>query len=182
MTTSYPDRTSPVLRGLWVLDNLLGMRPPPPPPNVPDLQTKSADGHPVSLRAQMEQHRKSPACATCHVRMDPVGFSLENFDVIGHWRSATDGLPIDAAAVFADGTQFEGVRGLRTLLLNHREDFVRTFTSKLLTYALGRGVAPYDYAAIRKIMRDAAGHNDQWSSIILGIVNSTSFQMRKTAS
>jgi cytochrome c553 len=182
MVTSNPDRTSPVLRGLWVLDNLLGMRPPPPPQNVPDLETKSPDGHLLSLRAQMEQHRKSPACASCHLRMDPVGFSLENFDGIGRWRNSSGGSPIDASAVFPDGTKFDGISGLRALLLNHRDDFVRAFTTRLLTYALGRGVAYYDAPSIRKIMQDGAGQNYRWSSIILGIVNSTAFQMRRTAS
>jgi len=182
MVTSYPDRTSPVLRGLWVVDNLLGMRPPPPPPDVPDLETKSPVGQLLTPRAQLEHHRNNPSCAGCHVRMDPVGFALENFDGIGHWRTAANGSPVDVAAVFADGTKFEGVQGLRKLLLDHREDYVRTFTTKLLTYALGRGVAYYDAPSIRKIMRDAAGHNYSWSAIIQGVVNSASFQTRRTAS
>jgi hypothetical protein len=177
MVTSYPDRTSPVLRGKWVLDNMLGMPPPPPPPNVPDLDSsKSEDGRTLSLREQTERHRKDPGCASCHVRMDPLGFALENFDAIGAWHKT------DATAVLPDGTQFDGVAGLREFLLSHREDFVTTFTTKLMTYALGRAVEYYDYPAIRKVVREGAATNYRWSSIILGIVNSTPFQMRKAAS
>lgn len=177
MVTSYPDRTSPVLRGKWLLDNMLGMPPPQPPPNVPELETKGEDGRVLSIRAQLEQHRKNPACASCHVQMDPLGFALENFDAIGQWRNTND-----ASAVLDDGTQFDGVAGLRKFLLTHRDDFINTFTAKLMTYALGRGVEYYDYPAIRKITRGAAAGNFKWSTIILGIVNSTPFQMRRTES
>jgi hypothetical protein len=129
----------------------------------------------MSVRERLEQHRQNPACASCHVRMDPLGFALENFDAIGKWRNSEDGVPIDASAALPDGTKFEGVAGLRKLLLSHREQFVGTFTERLLTYALGREVEYYDLPAVRKITRDAG--DSRWSSIILGIVKSVPFQM-----
>jgi len=181
MVTSYPDRTAPVLRGVWVLENLLGMPPPPPPPNIPDLETRTADGRPLSIREQMEVHRQNPACSVCHVRMDPLGFSLENFDAIGRWRTESEGRPVDASSIFADGTPLNGVQGLKAFVLDRRENYVHAFTGKLLTYALGRHVDYRDQPAIRKIVRDAAGREYRWSAIVLGIVNSTPFQMRKTA-
>jgi mono/diheme cytochrome c family protein len=173
--TSYGNRTSPVLRGKWLLEMILGTPPPPPPPDVPPLKEKGESDHPMSVRERLEQHRQNPACASCHVRMDPLGFALENFDAIGKWRNTEDGVPIDASAALPDGTKFEGVTGLRTLLLSHREQFVGTFTEKLLTYALGREVEYYDLPAVRKITRGAS--DSRWSSIILGIVNSVPFQM-----
>jgi len=176
MVTSYPDRTAPVVRGFWVLENLLGMPPPPPPPNVPDLALVNADGRKRTLREQMELHRANPACATCHVRMDPLGFALENFDAIGRWRKESDGVPVDASAVFADGTPIDGVQGLKKFVIGHRDDYVTTFTSRLLTYALGRSVDYSDNPAIRKIIREAAANDYRWSSIISGIVKSTPFQ------
>ncbi len=182
MLTSYPDRTTPVLRGMWVLDNLLGMPPPPPPAAVPSLEQRSADGRLRSMREQMEVHRENPACAACHVRMDPLGFTLENFDAIGRWRTESNGSPVNASAVFADGTPLEGVRGLRSFVVKHRDSYVETFVAKLLTYALGRHVDYRDAPAIRAIARDAAAREYRWSSIILGIVKSTPFQMRKPAS
>jgi mono/diheme cytochrome c family protein len=182
MVTSYPDRTAPVLRGFWVLDNLLGMPPPPPPTDVPDLQPTANDGRALSIREQMERHRQNPACAACHVRMDPIGFAMENFDAIGRWRVQTSGVPVDASAVFADGTNLDGIVGLRRFLVAHRDNYVHTFVSKLLTYALGRHVDHRDQPAIRRITRDAAAADHRWSAIILGIVNSTPFQLRKTAS
>jgi hypothetical protein len=181
MATSYPDRTTPVLRGVWILD-LLGMPPPPPPPDIPDLEPKAADGRVISIREQMERHRQNPACSSCHVRMDPPGFAMENFDAIGRWRTQADGIPVDASAIFADGTPLDGIQGLRTFLLKHRDNYVHAFVGDLLTYALGRHVDYRDQPAIRKIARDAAAGDYRWSSIVLGIVNSTSFQMRKTAS
>ncbi|HXP89041.1 MAG TPA: DUF1592 domain-containing protein [Bryobacteraceae bacterium] len=178
--TSYGNRTSPVLRGKWLLEMILGTPPPPPPPDVPPLKEKGENDHPMSVRERLEQHRQNPACASCHVRMDPLGFSLENFDAIGKWRKAEDGVPIDSSAVLPDGTKFEGVAGLRKLLLSHREQFVSTVTQKLLTYALGREVEYYDMPAVRKITRDAAASDYKWSSIILGIVKSVPFQMSIT--
>ncbi len=182
MVTSYPDRTAPVVRGAWVLENLLGMPPPPPPPNVPQLQATDTAGKPRTMRAQMELHRQNPACATCHVRMDPLGFSLENFDAIGRWRTRDTGGPIDAASVFADGTPIDGVAGLRRFLLQHQDDYVETFVSKMLTYALGRHVDHRDMPAIRRIVREAAPGEFRWTAIILGIVKSTPFQMGTPAS
>jgi len=182
MVTSYPDRTAPVLRGLWALDSLLGMPPPPPPPDVPDLIPKAAGGRVLSMRERMEVHRENPACAVCHVRMDPIGFSLENFDAIGRYRTSSDGVPVDASAVFADGSPLEGVRGLRDFVVERRSNYVHTFVEKMLTYALGRHISHDDQPSIRAIVRDAADEDYSWSSVILGIANSTPFQMRRTAS
>jgi len=179
--TSYPNRTSPVLRGKWVLDNILGIPPPPPPPDVPALK-ENAGGQHVPVRQRMEQHRKDPACSVCHARMDPIGFALENFDGIGAWRTVSDGTPIDAAAAFPDGTRFDGVGGLRAMLLDRRDDFVTTLTAKLLTYALGRPLEYFDRPSVRSIARDATGKGDRWTSIILGVVQSTSFRMRRAES
>ena len=175
--TSYPNRTSPVLRGKWLLENILGAPPPPPPPDVPALKESGTDGQPRSARERMEAHRKNPTCAVCHVRMDPLGFSLENFDALGKWRTVADDAPIDAAAALPDGTRFDGVAGLRTLLVGHRGEFVRTFTEKLLAYAIGRGVAYYDLPTVRRITMKAAANDDRWSSLIMGIAGSTPFTM-----
>ena len=175
--TSYPNRTSVTLRGRWLLANLLGAPPPPPPPDVPALKEPGQDGQPQSLRKRMELHRQSAVCASCHQRMDPLGFSLENFDALGKWRTESDGAPIDAVASLPDGTRFEGIAGLRELIEGHKEDFVRTFSAKLLAYAIGRGVEPSDYPAIRKITRDAASRDYRWSAIIGGVVNSQPFSM-----
>lgn len=175
--TSYPNRTSVTLRGRWLLANLLGAPPPPPPPDVPALKEPGQDGQPQSLRKRMELHRRSAVCASCHQRMDPLGFALENFDALGKWRTESDGAPIDAAAALPDGTQFEGIAGLRRLIGSHKEDFVRTFTGKLLAYAIGRGIEPTDYPAIREISRNAASQDYRWSAIIRGIVNSPAFRM-----
>ena len=180
--TSYPNRTSVTLRGRYLLANILGAPPPPPPPDVPALRDAGADGQPRALRQRMELHRKNTVCASCHQRMDPLGFSLENFDALGKWRTESDGAPIDATASLPDGTRFEGVAGLRTLLASHKEDFVRTFTEKLMAYAIGRGTEYTDLPAIRKITRDAAPRDYRWSSIVLGIVNSTPFSMSAAGS
>ncbi len=175
--TSYPNRTAPTIRGKWVLEQLLGTPPPPPPPNVPSLK-EDASAKTATMRQRMEQHRANPACAVCHRIMDPLGFALENFDGLGRWRdSAGPGTgPIDSSGVLPDGTRFEGPVGLREVLLSKRELFVETFTERLLTYALGRGVEEYDRPVIRRIVREADDH--RWSSIILGIVKSRPFQMR----
>lgn len=175
--TSYPNRTSPVLRGRWLLDNILGSPPPPPPPDVPPLRENSADGPPRSIREQMEAHRKSPSCAVCHVRMDPLGFSLEHFDALGKWRTTIESLPIDASASLPDGTRFDGVSGLRQLMSGHQEDFARTLTGKLLAYALGRSLEASDLPAVRGITRGAAAANYRWSSLLTGIVASPPFRM-----
>jgi len=179
--TSYANRTSPVLRGKWVLENILGTPPPPPPPNIPDLVESDQDGKALSMREAMEQHRANPVCATCHNAMDPLGFALENFDGIGAWRTTDAGEPIDASGVLPDGTPFRGPAELQRVLLESKSaEFVATATERLLTYALGRGVESYDAPAIRSIIREAAPNNYRWSSLILGIVKSTPFQMRRS--
>src|SRR6185436_7620773 len=161
----------------WLLDNVLGAPPPPPPPDIPLLNEGGTDTKAMSIRQQMEAHRKNPSCAVCHVRMDPLGFSLEHFDALGKWRSASDGIPVDASGALPDGTRFEGIAGLRQLIGGHREDFARTFTQKLLAYALGRSLEARDLPAVRRIARDAAGSGYRWSSIILGVATSTPFTM-----
>ncbi len=178
--TSYATRTSPVVRGKYLLDNILGAPPPPPPPDVPALEEAAGDGHePASIRELMATHRRSPACATCHLRMDPLGFALENFDGIGRWRETDGETPIDASGLLPDGTAFDGPVEFREALLDRSGEFVRTFTEKLLTYALGRPVQHYDIPAVRGILREAAPAGHRWSSLILGIVESPPFQMRR---
>ena len=170
--TSYPNRTAPTIRGKWVLEQLLGTPPPPPPPNVPSLKD-DAGAKAMTMRQRMEQHRANPACAVCHKAMDPLGFALENFDGLGRWRdSAAPGTgAIDASGVLPDGTQFDGPGGLRKILLSKRDQFVQTFTERLLTYALGRGLEQYDLPVVRKITREASADDYRWSAIILGIIN-----------
>jgi mono/diheme cytochrome c family protein len=177
--TSYATRTSPVARGKWILENILGTPPPPPPPNVPALKEKADGSHPTTLRQRMEEHRKNPACAVCHKVMDPLGFSLENFDAIGQWRTVDGGVPIDSSGQLADGTKVNGPVSLRQALMRHPENFVSTMTEKLMTYALGRGLEYYDMPAVRSVVRDAAKNNYRFSSLITGIVNSVPFQMKK---
>ncbi|MEE2636977.1 MAG: DUF1592 domain-containing protein [Acidobacteriota bacterium] len=181
-TTSYPNRTSPTKRGLWVLENLLGSPPPPPPPEVPGLPdaTHPDEGRQLSMRERMEVHRTSPVCASCHVLMDPLGFSLENFDGIGSWRTDEGGTTIDASSTLPDGTHFNGPAGLRDLLLSREERFVETVTEKLLTYALGRGVEYTDAPAVRQVVRDTARMDYRWSSLIVSIIESAPFQMRRS--
>jgi len=178
--TSYPNRTAPTIRGKWVLEQLLGTPPPPPPPNVPSLK-EDASTQKLTMRQRMEAHRVNPACAACHKMMDPLGFALDNFDGIGGWRDSTGpgSGPIDSSGSLPDGTAFNGPDGLRDVLMKKRDMFLETFTERLLTYALGRGVEEYDYPVIRKIVRDASADNQKWSSIVLNIVNSTPFQMRR---
>ena len=176
--TSFPNRTSPVVRGKWLLENLLGMLPPAPPPDVPELPENERGESPRSIRERPEQHRRNPVCASCHATMDPLGFALEPFDAIGRWRTADGGLPIDARGSLVDGTEIDGPRGLREMLVARQDEFVRTVTEKLLTYALGRGVEYRDMPAVRRIMREAADTDHRWESIILGITRSTPFQMR----
>ena len=180
--TSNPNRTSPVLRGKFVLENLLGAPPPEPPPNIPALEETDADGKPRSLREAMEEHRESPACRVCHAPMDPIGFSLENFDAVGAWRTTFAGEPIDASGVLPDGSAFDGPTGLRDMLLARPADFVGTVTEKLMTYALGRRVEYYDMPTIRRIVREAEAADYRWSAVILGIIESAPFQMRRSES
>jgi mono/diheme cytochrome c family protein len=173
--TSYPNRTSVVLRGKYILENILGTPPPSPPAAVPPLKETGDDGKPASLRTLMERHRATPACATCHRVMDPLGFSLENFDATGRWRVKEAAGVVDASGQLADGTPVDGPVALRKALLKHPEQFVRTMTEKMLTYALGRGLEYYDMPIVRQIARDSASQNYRFSSIVLGIVNSTPF-------
>jgi hypothetical protein len=177
--TSYATRTSPVLRGKFVLDNLLGVPPPPPLPDVPALKDNTVDGH-LSVRQRLSEHRNNPTCAPCHNLMDPLGLSLEKYDAVGRRRIVEDGTSIDASGGLPDGSRFADVQGLETALLRRPELFVGTFAEKLLTYALGRGVEYYDAPATRVIVRDARSQNFRMSSIILGVVKSQPFQMRKS--
>jgi cytochrome c551/c552 len=177
MVTSYATRTSPVIRGKWVLENILGVPPPPPLPDVPALKDNTVDGN-LSVRKRLAEHRTNPACAACHNLMDPVGLSLENFDAIGRWRTAEGGAAIDATGSLPDGSTFANVNGLEQALLKRPEIFIGTFAEKLLTYALGRGIEPYDAPAIRGIVRDARADDYHVSAIILGVVKSSPFQMR----
>ena len=177
--TGYATRTSPVVRGKWVLENLLGTPPPPPPPNVPPLNEEKSAAV-LSMRERMEEHRRNPACAACHALMDPVGLSLENFDAIGRWRTLTAGLaPIDASGGLPDGTVFDGAAGLRQAILDRSDQFVRTLVDKLMTYALGRATEHYDAPAVRAVEREAKAGGYRFSDLVLGIVRSTPFQMRR---
>ena len=179
--TSRANRTSPVIRGKWILENILGTPPPPPPPNVPDLEEERDPRKVLPMREQMAAHRANPVCAACHAQMDQLGFALENFDAIGEWREIyPSGLGIDASAEFPDGTTFDGPAELRELLLSHSEEFLTTATDRLLTYALGRGLEATDAPVVRQIKRAAALENYSFASLIQGIVTSTPFQMRMT--
>ena len=178
--TSLATRTSPVVRGKWILENILGTPPPPPPPDVPALPERTDSGTGTSMRERMEAHRANPVCASCHTRMDPLGFALEHFDAVGKWREAEGDVPVDASGTLPDGTTFDGLAGLRGVLLDRSDEFVTTVTEKLLTYALGRGVEYYDRPAIRAIVREAASSDYRWSSLILGVARSVPFQMRRS--
>jgi hypothetical protein len=181
--TSYATRTSPVLRGKWLLENVLGTPVPPPPPNVPALEENHAGVAPRSVRERMEQHRKNPACAGCHNIMDPLGFALENFDATGAWRTQTEArTAVDASGVLVDGSRVDGPVSLRNALLSRPNLFVDTLTEKLMTYALGRGLEYYDMPAVRKIVRESSNRDYRFSSVVLGIVKSTPFQMRRKES
>jgi mono/diheme cytochrome c family protein len=179
--TSVANRTSPVLRGKYIISNLLNTPPLPPPPNVPELEESGPKDRPSTVREQLEQHRANPVCASCHRNIDPVGFALENFDAVGQWREATTaGLPIDAAGVLADGTEVDGPVALRQALLARPDVFVGTLAEKLTIYALGRGLEPVDMPVVRRVVRSAASDGYAMQSIIQGIVRSTAFQMRTT--
>jgi hypothetical protein len=175
--TSYANRTSPVIRGHWIMKNLLGIAPPPPPPNVPALTDNSVAAS-LPIRERLAQHRSDPSCASCHELMDPVGFALENFDAIGRWREFENGKTVDAEGGLPDGTECDGVAGLERGLLKRPEMFVGTMVERLLTFALGRGIEDYDAPAIRKIVRDAKSKDYRFSALISGIIESTPFQMR----
>jgi mono/diheme cytochrome c family protein len=183
MVTSHTDRTSPVVRGKWILENLLGAPPPPPPAMVPPLNESAQreGGKVLSMRERMEEHRSNPACSGCHTIMDPIGLAMENFDAVGAWRSHEGRVPIDASGQLLDGTKVDGIVELRRALLKQPERFAGTVTEKLLIYALGRGLGYYDMPAIRSIVRESARNNYKFSSLITGVVKSTPFQMRVKA-
>jgi len=182
IVTSVATRTSPVQRGKWILENILGTPPNPPPAGVPPLKENAIGAKAMTVRERMEAHRKDPACAGCHKVLDPIGFAMDNFDGVGAWRTlGEDGTKIDASGQLADGTKVNGVSDLRNALLSRPNVFVGTMTEKLMTYALGRGVEYYDMPAIRAVVRDAARNNYRFSSLILGVVKSTPFQMRRSA-
>ena len=181
--TSYATRTSPVLRGKWILENLLSSPPPPPPPDIPALEESSEKGEALSMRAAMEKHRANPACASCHSMMDPLGFALENFDAIGRWRDRSESNDlIDTTGVLPDGSSFRGPDEMRVALLKNPDRFVRTVAEKLLTYALGRNLESFDMPAVRSIVADSAKQNYRFSALVLSIVRSTPFQMRMSQS
>jgi hypothetical protein len=170
-----------VLRGKWVLENMLGAPPPAPPPNVPALKDKGKDGRPATVRERLEVHRANPSCSSCHSQMDPLGFALENFDAIGMWRTkGEDGALIDAGSALPDGTKLDGPAGLRNLLLRRQDELVEAITEKLMAYALGRSIQYYDYPAIRSIIRETAATNHSWSSVVVAMVKSVPFQMRRS--
>ncbi|MFN7925817.1 MAG: DUF1592 domain-containing protein [Bryobacteraceae bacterium] len=180
--TSYPNRTSVVQRGKWILENLLGTPPPPPPGEVPELKPTGKDGRKLSLREAMEQHRANPVCASCHGRMDPIGFALENFNAVGEWRAKDGAVSIDAKGKLPNGAEFDGPTGLEQLLVNqHKEQFVQTVAEKLLMYALGRGLEPHDRPTVRTILVKAARDDYRMPAFIEAIVESTPFQMRRTS-
>ena len=180
--TSYPTRTSPVLRGKWLLDTILGAPPPSPPPDVPALPEPGDGARTTSVRERLERHRQAPACATCHASIDPPGFALEQYDGLGAWRTADEfGNPIDAAATLPSGRAVEGMAGLRAWLLERPERFAGTVTEKLLSYALGRGLGHYDRPTVRAIVRDAAADDYRWSALIAGVAKSPAFLMRNAA-
>ncbi len=181
LVTSVATRTSPVARGKWILENLLGTPAPLPPPNVPPLKENEGSSQPASIRQKMEEHRNNPTCAACHKIMDPIGFSLENFDLIGRWRATDGGTGIDASGELVDGTRLDGPASLRKALMSRSDVFVRTMTEKLLIYGTGRALRYYDMPVVRSIAHDAAQNNNRFSSIILGIVKSDPFQMRVKA-
>ncbi|MEW6320783.1 MAG: DUF1592 domain-containing protein [Acidobacteriota bacterium] len=181
--TSVADRTSPVMRGKWVMEVLLGSPPPPPPPNVPPLEETGAAsaGKLLSVRERMEEHRRNPACTSCHRVIDPIGLALENFDVTGRWRIRDNGVPIDASGELYDGTRMDGPAGLRRALLKHQDAVLLSFTEHLLTYALGRRVEPGDMPTVRRIIRDAAADSYRISSFIVGVARSPAFRMNRAA-
>jgi len=178
--TSYANRTAPTLRGKWVLENILGTPAPAPPPDVPGLTETLESDRVLTMRERMEQHRGNPACAACHKMMDPLGFALENFDAVGQWRDVEGSAPINSSGVLPDGSEFDGPVELREILLEQRELFARNLTGKLLMYALGRGLEPYDQPVVRRILREAAPGDYRWSALITGIVKSMPFQMRRS--
>jgi hypothetical protein len=179
MLTSHSTKTSPILRGKWVLDSLLNSPPPPPPPGVPALEESAAKGERLTMRQQVERHRRNAVCASCHARMDPLGFALENFDAIGRWRTRDDGGEIDASAKLPNGATFAGPQGLKQYLLSRPEQFASATIARLLTYALGRELDARDQPAIRQILRETEARGYRFQDVIAAIVKSVPFQMRQ---
>lgn len=179
MATSHSAKTSPILRGVWVLDNLLNSPPPPPPANVPALDENSVDGRELTAREQVERHRADPGCASCHARIDPLGFALENFDVIGRWRTEDEGGAIDPSGELPSGDAISGFEGLKNHLLNNPGPFVEATVERLMTYGLGRELDARDRPAIRAILRAAEADRYRFEDLIIGIVKSVPFQMRQ---
>jgi hypothetical protein len=180
--TSLSTRSSPVLRGKWILDVLLGTPPPPPPPNVPALDDSvklEKDGAPLSTRQRVEEHRRNPSCSSCHRVIDPPGMALENFDATGGWRSADNGVPIDATADLYDGRRMDGPAGLRAAIVAHEDMVLRNFTQQMMTYALGRRLNYRDMPAVRAIVRAAAAANNRFSSFVSGVVTSAAFRQSR---
>lgn len=180
--SSFPHRTSPVLRGKWIMETLLGSAPPPPPPGVPELEENGHDDKPVSLRERLELHRADPACASCHAIMDPLGFGLENFDVVGRWRTEVDGLPVDARGTLPDGTEFAGPDALKKLLLERKDAFIRNLTAKMLGYALGRGLTNEDHCVVEAIVKKLEQDDYKAQTLIREIVNSVVFRYKQGTS
>jgi len=181
LATSYNNRTSPVLRGKWVLENLLDMPPPPPPEDVPALEVKSGDGKALTLKQAMEAHRANPVCSACHKLMDPIGFALENFDAVGSFRTryADADSEVDSSGILFDGAGFTDTAGFRTEFQKHSDRVVHTVAEKMFIYALGRGLEYYDQPVIRDIVKTTSADNHTWSSLIVAIAESKSFQYRK---
>jgi len=177
--TSNPTRTSPVKRGKWVLEQILNTPPPPPPPNVGVLPDDGKQMAAATLRQKMEQHRKDPMCAACHKKMDPLGFSLENFDATGAWRSKDGDVPIDASGVLPDGTKFQGAPELTAILIKKKGDFVRSMSEKLLTYALGRGVEAFDKCSVDQIANTCAANGNRFTALVDAVVMSDPFRKKR---
>jgi hypothetical protein len=180
--TSYPHRTSPTIRGKWLLENILAAPVPPPPPAVNATLEEEKTVKTKSVREMLERHRVNPGCASCHANMDPLGFALDNFDAIGQWRTTDGDSAIDASGVLLDGTRVDGPAALRAALVQQKDQFVKAVAGKLLVYALGRELTSHDAPAIRAIVRAAAAEDNRWSSMILAIVKSTPFQFRRSRS
>lgn len=178
--TSYSTRTSPVIRGKWLLETLFGTPVPPIPANVPSLPEDDGKVPATSVRTRLDAHNRNPVCASCHVTLDPLGYALENFDAVGQWRAVDSEAPINASSTLPDGTAMDGPAGLRALLTARRDVFVTTVVDRLMTYALGRRITHYDMPAVRAIVREAAAADYRWSAIIAGVVKSTPFQMKRT--
>jgi len=178
--SSYATRTSPVIRGKWVLENILGTPPPPPPADVPPLEEASV-GSTASMRQKLEQHRANANCSVCHNQMDPIGFGLENYDAVGAWRTLDGKFPIDSSGTLPNGKSFQGAKDLKQIVKQEADLFTRNLTEKLLTYALGRGLEPYDRAAVDQISRQVAANHYRFSTLVIEITNSKPFQMRRGA-